>query len=127
MIEVKWHDAEQTIVRLDYFEPVESWDEYHKAVKEAYNLVRSKTYKVNVIHIPGKAQMPGGNAFAELRRVVETAPANTGHVYMVVSNMFARRMTEMMLKLTLGAKDYHFVKSVEDALSHIETLKPAVH
>lgn len=34
MIKVYWDNEEQTIVRLDYHDPVESWEEYLEAVKK---------------------------------------------------------------------------------------------
>ena len=35
MIEVYWDNDEQTIIRLDYADPVADWDEYRVAIKNA--------------------------------------------------------------------------------------------
>ena len=121
MIKVEWDNPEKTIVRLDYFDPVESWEEYQNAVKESYAMVRTQSHKVHLIHNPGKAQMPGGNAMAEIRRAIDLTPLNTGLVLMVISNMFARRITELMLKLTVNPKNFQFVGTVEDARSKIKS------
>lgn len=115
MIKVYWANSEQTIIRLDYYDPIESWDEYENAVKESYGLARTKSHKVHFIHNPGKTSMPGGNAFAHLRKVMELAPANTGNMVMVIANPFARRIMELMLKISVGARNYHFVQNIEEA------------
>lgn len=116
MIKVYWASEEERIVRLDYYDPIESWEEYTDAVKESYALARTKSHKVHFIHNPGKTSMPGGNAFAYIRRMMEIAPANTGNMVMIIGNPFARRIMELMLKISVGAKNYYFVQNLEEAI-----------
>jgi hypothetical protein len=116
MIKVYWASEEERIVRLDYYDPIESWEEYTDAVKESYALARTKSHKVHFIHNPAKTSMPGGNAFAYIRRMMEIAPANTGNMVMIIGNPFARRIMELMLKISVGAKNYYFVQNLEEAI-----------
>ncbi len=119
MIKVYWDNEEQTIVRLDYHDPVESWEEYLEAVKKGIVLMRTKSHKVHVIHNPGKTQMPGGSPFTYLREALDLEPTNSGLMVMVISNVFARRMMSLMLKITVGAKNYRFANSIDDAYTLI--------
>ncbi len=123
MIKVYWADDAQTIIRLDYYEPVESWEEYTDAVKESFAMIRTKAHKVHMIHNPGKTSMPGGNPFSHIGKLMEQLPANGGMIVMVIANPFARRMMEILLKITVGANNYHFVKELDDAYQYIEVQK----
>lgn len=120
MIKVYWDNEEQTVVRLDYYDPVESWEEYLDAVKESFGMIRTKAHKVHMIHNPGKTQMPGGNPFSIIGNLMEQLPANGGMIVMVIANPFARRMMGLLLKITIGAKNYHFVKELTEARDLIQ-------
>jgi len=124
MIKVYWANTDQTVVRLDYYDPIESWEEYEDASKESFAMVRTKPHKVHLIHNPGKTSMPGGNAFSHVRRVMDMAPANTDKVVMVIANPFARRMMELLLKISVGARNYHFVQNIEEANKLTRPEKP---
>lgn len=125
MIKVYWADDEQTIIRLDYYEPVDSWEEYTDAVKESFTMIRTKAHRVHMIHNPGRTQMPGGNPFSIIGKLMEQLPANGGKIVMVIGNPFARRMMELLLRMTVGAKNYHFVKELDEAYAFIEQQKAA--
>jgi phosphotransferase system IIB component len=102
MITVSWDNDEKTRIRVDYNDPVRSWDEYNAAVKEAADMIRSQEQTVHVIHNPGKTQMPPGNALMHVRRAIEQQPSNTGLTIMIISNPFARRILEVMIRLMAG-------------------------
>jgi hypothetical protein len=120
MINVEWDNAEKTTIRLDYFEPIASWDEYQNAVKESYEMARSQAQNVYIIHNPGEATMPAGNAIAQIRRAVHAAPANTTAILMVISNDFARRILQVVIKITMSRKQFYFASSMEEARRVIE-------
>ncbi|MCA9912057.1 MAG: hypothetical protein KC496_01855 [Anaerolineae bacterium] len=120
MIKVYWENEDQSIIRLDYSEPIESWDEYTSAVKESFAMIRTKPHKVHMIHNPGNTQMPGGNPFSIIGRLMDQLPANGGMIVMVIANPFARRMMDLLLKITIGAKNYYFVKELDEAHNLIQ-------
>jgi hypothetical protein len=120
MINVEWDNPEKTVIRLDYFEPIASWEEYQKAVKDSYEMVGSQAHNVYLIHHPGEATMPAGNAIAQIRRAVNAAPANTTAILMVISNDFARRILQVVIKITMSRKPFYFVTSIEEARKLIE-------
>jgi hypothetical protein len=120
MITVEWDNTQKTVIRLDYFEPIASWDEYQNAVKKSYEMARSQATNVYIIHNPGKTAMPAGNAIAQIRRAVNAAPANTAAILMVISNDFARRILQVVIKITMSRKQFYFVSTVEEAHRVIE-------
>jgi hypothetical protein len=116
MITVAWDNTEKTAIRLDYFEPIASWDEYRNAVKESFELAKSHNHPVHFIHNPQDAKMPAGNPIAEIRRAINGTPPNTASVLMVVSNDFARRIMEVVIRISVKqAKNFFFVSSVDEA------------
>jgi hypothetical protein len=116
MITVEWDNAEKTIIRLDYFDPVASWGEYQQAVKESFELARSQNHTVHFIHNAGNATMPNGNAIGEIRRVISIMPPNAGSVLMVIGNDFARRVVQVVIRLMIRqAKNFFFVSSLDEA------------
>lgn len=120
MIKVYWQTEEKRLVRLDYYDPIATWDEYMGAITEAYDMVLSQPHDVHMIHNPGSASMPKGNALQYLRRVINLQPANTGAVVMIVENMFARRITEIILRLSANVPNYLYAKSLDDAFKLLE-------
>lgn len=116
MIKVEWDNNEKTVIRLDYIAPIASWDEYHNAVKESYAMAKTQSHKVHFIHNPGSAAMPAGNAIGEIRRAMNHSPSNVGGVFMAISNDFARRVMQVVIRITVRSKiQFFFVSSVEEA------------
>jgi hypothetical protein len=116
MITVQWDNVEKTIVRLDYSDPIASWGEYQQAVKDAYNMAKSQPHSVHFIHNSQDSKMPDGNAIAEIRRAISGLPVNGGSVLMVISNDFARRVLQVVIRLMIRqAKNFFFVSSIEEA------------
>lgn len=122
MIECYWDNRNATkVVRLDYFNPVNTWDEYIEANERAYDMVREeKDSTVHILHNPGDASMPSGNALMYIRRVVEMRPDNTGLFVMVITNLFARHITSVITKITVSADNMHIVKSLDEAYETID-------
>lgn len=120
MIEVRWDNAEETIIRLDYADPVSNWEEYHGAMKTAYQWVRSKPHTIHMIHNPGNTKMPKGNALVHIRRVLTSAPPNTGLIIMIVTDGFARNVLEVLLRMTTYPNT-RFAKTLEEAYRLIES------
>ena len=116
MINVAWDNAEKTVIRLDYYEPISSWEEYQEAVKESYEMAKTVSHTVDFIHNSQNAKMPEGNVIAQIRRAINASPANIASVLMVVSNDFARRVMEVVIRISIRqAKNFYFVSSVDEA------------
>jgi hypothetical protein len=118
MITVHWDNAEETIVRLDYADLIQGWEEYRAAVRQSYDLVRSKTHTVHLIHVTGSTKMPRGNALVHIRHAVTTAPTNTGFTFGIVSDMFAKSILELVMRLIAGHK-FRFARSLQEAYAAI--------
>ena len=53
MIQVSWDNSEKTVIRLDYFAPITSWDEYQNAVKESIQgLIGACTWDLSDVRKP---------------------------------------------------------------------------
>lgn len=116
MIQVNWDNSEKTVIRLDYFAPIASWDEYQNAVKDSFEMAKSQSHIVHFIHNPGSAAMPAGNAIAQIRRAISSTPSNAGGIYMAIHDDFARRVLQVVIRLTVRSKlQFFFVSSVDEA------------
>jgi hypothetical protein len=123
MIEVYWDNDEQTIIRLDYTDPIVDWDEYRSAVKKCYDMIEQISHIVNIIHNTGNAKMPSGNPFKHLQHAMYNTPSNTGCITMVITNWFARRMTMIVLQTFVRNYhgSYHWAKSLDEAYEILQT------
>lgn len=122
MIQVYWFNNEKTIIRLDYESPVASWEEYHDAVRQSYDMARSVSHQVKLLHNPGNAAMPAGNALAELNRAFRKVPPNVDTVAMVITNSFARRIMQTVMYIMGLSQSYKIVQSVEEAEALLSTV-----
>ena len=120
-----WGNEEQTIIQLDYSDPVASWAEYDAANHKAYAMANSKNYEVIVFHNPGDVQMPqGGNPIMHLRNIIRSLPINVSLVVMHIANPFARQITASVMRLMhLRGARYRFAGSLEEASIIIATYK----
>jgi hypothetical protein len=125
MINVYWNNPEESIIRLDYADPVASWDEYDNAVKQWHNMIRSKSGVVHTIHNPGSAKMPSGNAFMHVRRAMNNTPRNSGLIVMVISDFFAKSVIDILLRMAFSA-NFRMVNSLEEAETLINSCIPSV-
>lgn len=111
---VQWDNAEQDIIRLDYVEPVQSWEEYDAAVDAAYELIGDIHGTVDIIHNTGKVNMPSGSAFPHIQRALRLLPPNVGTSVAVVDNNFVRALLPIILGPLMGRK-LQFARSLQDA------------
>jgi RecA-family ATPase len=123
MIRVYWDmRGEWAFLRLDYADPVKTWDEYHAAIQQAWEMARNHDGDVVLIHHPGKTSMPQGNAIGHMQRGLQDHPENIVAVFVIVNNAFARRMMELLLRTSTNNPHlykYRFLASVEDAYERI--------
>lgn len=119
MIEIYWASSDKRVIRADYSDPIASWDEYMQAISDSCEMIASQQHTVHVIHNPGKASMPSGNAFFYLRRASGMFPPNTGEVIMVINNPLARRIAEVAARILLDGRVYSFADSVGQAYKMI--------
>lgn len=115
---VNWDNPQQNIIRLDYVEPVLSWDEYDKAVDAAYELADGIDAMVDIIHNTGKVNMPSGSAFPHIQRALRIAPPNVGVTVAIVDNTFVRSLLPIILGSLTGNK-IQFARSLDEARSLI--------
>jgi|GEM_PF-3321745 len=125
MIDVVWDNPEQTIIRLDYYAPIASWEEYREAVNQAHRMARSINDTVHIIHNPGHVQMPSGRkqrALEELTITLNDIPQNIGVLVSVTLGTFERRVTRVVPQILLRADNLHFymVNSLETAYNLVQ-------
>lgn len=126
MIRITWSKEIPCVICLDYVAPVKTWDEYHAAIQQAHELARTSSETVYFVHNPGTMPLPDGNPFPHIFRAMQIAPANTGGVLMLITNVFARRMMELLLKAANVDAGYYFVSSMEDAQNLLNALQQRV-
>ena len=125
MINVVWDNPEQTIIRLDYSEPIDTWEEYREAVNQAHDMARSVNYTVHIVHNTGHVKMPAGKqhrAVEELSITFNDVPDNVGILTSVTLANFERRITRVIPQILLRADEIHFymVDSLETAYNLID-------
>ncbi len=126
MIRVYWSERSPHVIHLDYTDPIASWEEYHEAICQATEMSRSKPGTVYLLHNPGITPLPDGNPFPHLHKAMEVAAPNTNGTLMVISNVYARRIMELMLKIASADDGHYFVSTVDEAYDLLETLQERV-
>jgi hypothetical protein len=114
-----WDDAEETIIRFDYSDPVESWGEYHQAMEAGNRLARTKPYIVDMIHVAGKTKMPKGSAFPALQRANRELPDNVNLVISIIEDNFARSITSLAIRTFSDSGKLKLARSLDDAYQMI--------
>lgn len=118
MINVRWLDTDENIIQIDYFAPVESWGEYDDAIDRCYEMARSRPGSVYLIHHAGSTPMPEGNAIHHIRRAVRLMPPNIRLIVMVVTNLYALRLLELLMKI-IFSRLFRMAKSLDEAYAII--------
>ncbi|MBZ0282872.1 MAG: hypothetical protein K8L97_19185 [Anaerolineae bacterium] len=116
---INWDNPEQNIIRLDYVESIQSWDEYDSAVDAAYEWAQAVEGRVDVIHNTGRIPMPSGSAFPHVQRAMRLAPSNVGVSVAIVDNNFVRALLPIILGASMGRK-FQFARSLEEARRLVE-------
>jgi hypothetical protein len=110
-----WDDAEETIIRFDYTDPVESWAEYHLAMKAGNQLAITKPYSVDMVHVAGKTRMPKGSAFPALQRAIRELPTNVNLVISIIEDSFARSITSLAIRTFSDSGKLKLARSLDEA------------
>jgi hypothetical protein len=114
-IVVTWDNQEKTILREDLTTPW-TWTEYDEATDQLASLIKSVSYRVDVIFNRNYTATPHGDPFAHYRRIAEQLPPNTGLVLVVGATNATRAAANFLLPLfaQLAAR-LAFVDTVEEA------------
>lgn len=122
MITVYWLDDLQTCIRLDYFHPIESWEEYRLAVDKAFKMAAQKSYPVAIIHNANVTPMPSGNALEHLRYMRRNLPKNVHTSVGVVNHRVARRIVHTLNNIMQAQHKYHIVETLAEAEALLDSL-----
>jgi hypothetical protein len=109
-----WVNDEKTIIQLNYTPPILSWAEYDAAVDLGWEMAKEVPHTVYVIHNPGDAAMPEGQAMPHLRRAMRSTPANVGVTIAIVHNLFARSILSVFMRIT-RLNNLIFAASLDEA------------
>jgi hypothetical protein len=80
-----WYNNEKTII-ITRFETEWIWNDFHKAVREMHEMIRTVPHRVDLIMLH-KVDQPLGNPMIHFRKAFENQPDNTGQVVVVNSNL----------------------------------------
>ncbi len=123
-ITVNWDDDQQTVIRLDYADPIKAWPEYVEAVRESYALASAKLYRVDIIHAAGRTRMPPGSALPWLRRASKGIPQNIGLMVAIIDDPFARLIVPLVYKTLPNSEKLKYVRSLDQARALIANSRP---
>jgi hypothetical protein len=123
MIDVYWHNRDKRIIQLDYKSELTGWNEYHAAVNASYRMAQEAGYPTYIVHNPGSVAMPGGNAILHVRQAVQRMPESVDGIIVLIENTFARRITEVVIKVTLFRQPVHFIDSLDEAYSLVDEMQ----
>lgn len=115
-----WDDADETVIRFDYSDPVESWAEYHLAMEAGNRLARTKPYNVDMIHVAGKTKMPKGSAFPALQRAIREMPDSVNLVISIIEDNFARSITSLAIRTFSDSGKLKLARSIDEAHQMIQ-------
>jgi hypothetical protein len=127
-IKVTWENTEKTVL-VYKFDEQWSWEDFYTSKKAAYDLIDTVKHPVAVIFdTPPRLYIPP-LMLTQSKSAVEKTHANTNIVIISVSNMYARTMLQMVIKLSpRAAKIMRLVPTIEEARTlaaqHLASLTP---
>jgi len=106
MMKVVWDNPQRNIIRLDYFSPVNSWEEYRAAVHQAHSMARSVCYPVYIIHNGQGVTMPSAGkkrALEELNQTINDLPDNVDLLLSVSTRSLENRISRIASQTSVKA------------------------
>ena len=119
MLEVEWHNAEQTIIYVKFLIGWQ-WSDLHDAVKEVHALIETVEHEVYVIADMLDTRTLPDNATAHFGSLSIKLHSRMKLLIDVTDSMFVRIMTSMFQKLQPTGKNVVIANSLEEAFSIIE-------
>lgn len=111
-IQVKWYDAEQTIVAYELGEQW-SWDELYQAFRVARQMVDSVPHRVDAImNVLQTKQLPNG-AIGHVKSLGASPQTNFGVGVVVSSSLFVKTIFQIIGKLYPELGDRYVVAPTE--------------
>lgn len=120
---VVWDNEDHTVIRTEthgYW----TWDEYHRALDAALDMMTSVEHTVDIINVrlPGSVT-PSGNPLPHLMRASRIYPAHHRMTINVGSNTIGRSLTKVFLRLfPQFSKRLMIADSLEEARALIAEL-----
>ena len=122
MIDFQWASELQDaiVIKLD---AMWTWDQYFAMQKEVSAMIESVADKqVDCIFLLPKNQILPSNPLGNLRKVVNQTHPRYGMSIIVGANAFTVLMLNTLFKV-IGYQKIHFVATLVDAHTYIETLR----
>ena len=110
MMKVVWDNPQKTVIRLDYFCPINSWEEYRAAVHQAHTMARSVRHSVSIIHNGQGVKMPSAGknrALDELNRTIKDVPDNVDLLLSVTTSPLENRISRITTRTNSRADSMH--------------------
>lgn len=120
-----WDDEDKTIYCV-HMEGQWVWDDFTKAVKEAYVMLAQLDYKVDFV-MGFLSPLPEGSALMPLTQAGDNQPANVRHTVML--NQTGRATTMFITSIISAVDEVHewvgpkFVESMPEARQYLYNLR----
>jgi hypothetical protein len=122
-IRVEWDSDEKRVVHYT-FDTKWSWDEYHAAIAQAYDMVKDLPYIVNMILDFSSGNMFPSNALSHFGNSMKTPPREFDVAVVVTKSRFVDNLVTILGRIAGKAREKLIVrKSVEEARVYLSTLE----
>jgi hypothetical protein len=125
-INVSWMNEDKTVIRY-HFQKGWSWEEIDSAFKQAYDMLDTVTYKVDVImDFADSSLFFPKNTFVHARRILANKPHANVRRTVLVGNSFINKMGDMVQKIVpkgMNNWDVLFAQTLEQGQAILEQRK----
>jgi len=118
-VRLSWDSESQNVIYWQ-FDSQWNWDEFGKALDDAFSMGQENGQRVDVmVDTRGTRVVPNG-AFPHLKRAAQASPENTGLIVVVSESAFINALISMVVQIyrDLG-KRYRVVHSLDEARAMI--------
>ncbi|SRR5258706_6926935 len=125
-ITVQWDDDEKRVVRYT-FDGKWTWDEYHSAIANAFDLVKDLPYIVNMLLDFSASNLFPSNALSHFAGSMKTPPRDYDAVVVVTRSRFVETIASVISRLSgrIGKKII-VVKTLDEGRAYLATLEKRV-
>jgi hypothetical protein len=120
-ITVQWDSDEKSVVRYT-FESKWTWDEYHAAIAQAFDMVKDLPYVVNMILDFSQSTVLPSNALSHFSSSMKTPPREFDVAVVISKSGFIETLVAVFRRLSSKTGEKLVVrKSLEEARAYLAT------
>ena len=112
-VSVQWFDEEKTLLKYEFI-GIWTWEEFYPVLDEAHAMANSVAHRVDAIcDFRSTTSLPE-NALANLKKITEKAPPNSGLSVFVTTSRFLTLMYDTAVKFYPKTKQFFVVAPTMD-------------